>query len=119
MSDVTDRITFVRMGVAPAGLEWKFRRAVARVGVVDEVMADHATNWCGRPYRRTEVLPACSTAEQPRVTWSIDGDIIAEFIPEERGPDQLIVRDVSVLDVLRRRLRSRHVTIEYPTWPHS
>jgi hypothetical protein len=55
--------------------------------------------------------------EQPRVTWSIDGDVIAEFIPEEHGPSHLIVRDISVLRALRKRLRSGHVTMEYSTWP--
>jgi hypothetical protein len=70
-------------------LEWKFRRAVARVGVVDEVMAGHAAHWCGRAYRRTDVLPPCSMGEQPRVTWSIDVDVIA--LARHATPGEMVV----------------------------
>jgi hypothetical protein len=100
-------------------LDWRFRRAVQRVAVVDDVLADYATNWCRRPLRRREVLPLTSAVELPGVTWSIDGDVMVEFFPDDRGPGRLIVREIALTRLLRKRLRSRHVTIEYRNWPSS
>jgi hypothetical protein len=56
-------------------LEWRFRRAVERVAVVDEVLADYATNWCRRPLPTTS-LPA---PRPPRCAGALRGD----------GPDRV------------------------------
>ena len=98
-------------------LHWRFRRAVERVSVVDEVLADYATSWCRRPLRRREVLPLTSAVELPGVVWSIDGDVMVEYLVADRGPSRLVVREIALLRILEKRLRSRHVVIEYRSWP--
>jgi hypothetical protein len=102
-----------------AALEWRFRRAVERVAVVDDVLAEYATSAFHRPFRRREVRPLASAVELPGVTWSIDDDVMVEFFPSANGPGSLIVRDVTLTELLRRRLRTKHVTIEYRSWPSS
>jgi hypothetical protein len=92
---------------------WRFRRAVSRVVVVDSILADYATSYCGLPVRRRDVLPLQSAVEVPGVTWSIDGEVMVEFVPGERGPGRLIVREIALLSSVKRQLRSRHVRIEY------
>jgi hypothetical protein len=78
-----------------AALEWRFRRAVERVAVVDDVLAEYATSAFHRPFRRREVRPLASAVELPGVTWSIDDDVMVEFFPSANGPGRLIVRDVT------------------------
>jgi hypothetical protein len=92
---------------------WRFQRAVARVGVVDDILADYATSYCGRPLRRHEVAPMESAVQVPGVTWSIDGDVMVEFLASDRGPGRLVVHEIALLTDLRKRLRSRHVLIEH------
>lgn len=99
-----------------ATLHWRHRRAVARVGeIVDEVVADFATTCWGRPFRRREVLPLSSAIELPGVVWSIEGETIVELLTttEEQGPSRLVVHELSLLALLRKRVRSRHVTVEH------
>ena len=92
---------------------WRFERAVARVRAVDGIIAEHATSYCGRPYRRQDVRPLESAIALPGVTWSIDGEVVVEFLPGDTGAARLIVRDVALLRPLRRALRSRRLRIEH------
>jgi hypothetical protein len=92
---------------------WRFDRAVARVDAVDDVLADFATSICGRPYRRRDVGPMESAVQVPSVTWTIEDDVVVEFLPAERGPSLLVVRDIALLRPLKQRFRSRHITVEY------
>jgi hypothetical protein len=93
--------------------DWVFERAVARVeAVVDEVVADYATSYVGRAVQRRDVLPP---RPLPGITWSIDGDLVVEFVHRESGPDQLFVHEIALLDIVKRRLRTRHLQIEYAT----
>ena len=88
-----------------AGARWRFDRAVARVEVVHTILADYATSYCGRPLRRRDLAP--------RVIWTIDGDVMAEYVHHDEGPGRLIVREVALVGLIKKQLRSRHVTIEY------
>jgi hypothetical protein len=76
-------------------------------------VADYAVSYCGRPVRRREVAPLQSALHFPGVTWSIDGDVVVEFLASDRGPGRLLVHDIALLRPLRKRLRSRHVQIAY------
>ena len=82
---------------------------------VDDVVAEHATAYWGRPYRRREVRPFESAVELPGLTWSIEGEsvVVLVSIADDGGPARLIVRDVGLLAPLRKVLRSRHVRIEH------
>jgi hypothetical protein len=83
------------------------------VRVVDAILADYATCYCGRPVRRREVKPMESAVELPGITWSIEGDVMVEFLPRDSGPGRLIVHEIAILSLVKKQLRSRHVTIEY------
>jgi len=96
-----------------ASAAWRFSRAVERVRVVDAILADYATSYCGRPVRRREVKPMESAVELPGITWSIEGDVMVEFLPGDRGPGRLIVHEIAILSLVKKQLRSRHLTIEY------
>jgi hypothetical protein len=96
-----------------ASAAWRFSRAVERVRVVDAILADYATSYCGRPVRRREVKPMESAVELPGITWSIEGDVMVEFLPGDGGPGRLIVHEIAILSLVKKQLRSRHVTIEY------
>ncbi len=86
---------------------------MARVeDVVEEVVADFAVSYVGRPVRRREILPP---RPLPGVAWSIDGDLVVEFVHRASGRDQLLVHDIALLDVLRKRLRTRHVDVTHVT----
>ena len=95
---------------------WRFRRAVARVeATVEEVVADFATSVVGRPVQRRDIVPP---QPLPGIAWSIDGDLVVEFVHRNHGPDHLLVHDVAVLDVLNKRVRTRHVEVQHvaTTW---
>jgi hypothetical protein len=99
-----------------ADRDWRYRRAVARVEeVVEEVVADFAVSYVGRPVQRRDIVPP---RPLPGVTWSIDGDLVVEFVYRDSERDQLLVHDIAVLDVLRKRLRTRHVEVTHvaTTW---
>jgi hypothetical protein len=93
-----------------------FRRAVARVeAAVEQILADHATAYVGRPVQRRDIPPP---RPLPGISWSIDGEVVVEFVHRRTGRDQLLVHDVAVLEDLRKRLRTRHVDVVHvpPTW---
>jgi hypothetical protein len=91
--------------------DWRFQRAVARVeSVVEEVVAEHAVSYVGRPVERRDVL-----SPLPGISWSIDGELVVEFRHHQSEPDQLLVHDVALLDVLRKRFRTRHVEVAHVT----
>ena len=73
---------------------WRFRRAVSRVAAVDSILAEYATSYCGLPVRRREVMPLQSAVEVPGVTWTIDGEVMVEFLPGDSGPGRLVVREI-------------------------
>jgi hypothetical protein len=92
---------------------WRLERALARVRVVDDVVAEHATSYCGRPARRRDIPPLTSAVELPGARWSIDGELVVEFLASEVGPGRLVVHDVALLAPLKKLLRSRHVSVEH------
>jgi len=95
---------------------WRYERAVARVeATVDQVVADHATVYVGRPAERHVVRPP---RPLPGLTWSIDKELVVEFVHRPEARDQRFVHDVAILRALKKRIRSRHVDIVYAetTW---
>jgi hypothetical protein len=94
---------------------WLFERAVDRVLVIDSIVADYATAICGRPARRRDHPPggAVGGDDDPRVTWSIDGDELVTFRPSRRGPGVVTIHEIGLLEPLRKELRSRHLMVEY------
>ena len=92
---------------------WRFQRALARVKVVEGIVADYATAYCGRPVRRREAGPLESAVQLPGVTWSIDGDLVVEYLVAPSGPAQLVVHDIALLRPLRKALRSRHISVKW------
>jgi hypothetical protein len=92
---------------------WRFSRAIARTRVVDVLVADFATSWCGRPFRRKEVGPLESAIQLPGVRWTIEGDVMVELLYEAGRPSRLVVHEIALLQPLRKALRTRHVTVEY------
>ena len=93
--------------------EWLFQRAVARVEPgVEEIVADFATSYVGRAVQRHDVLPP---RPLPGMAWSIDRDLVVEFVHRESVPDELLVHEFALLDVLKRRFRTRHVHVAYVT----
>jgi hypothetical protein len=93
--------------------EWLFQRAVARVEPgVEEIVADFATSYVGRAVRRDDYRPP---RPLPGIAWSVDGDLVVEFVHRESAPDQLLVHDVALLRVLKRRFRTRHVHVVHVT----
>jgi hypothetical protein len=93
--------------------DWRFRRAVARVeGVVEEVVADHAVSYVGRPVQRRDILPP---RPLPGIAWSIDGELVVEFVHRVGDRDQLLVHDVALLNALKKRIRTRHVDVAHVT----
>jgi hypothetical protein len=98
---------------ADVAARWQHRRAVARVAVVDDLVAEYATTFWGRPFRRRDVRPLESAVELAGVTWSIDGEVVVELLTAAHGPSRLLVHQVALLRPIRKRLRSRHVVIEH------
>ena len=92
---------------------WRFERAVARVAAVDEIVAEYATSYCGRPFRRRDTPPLASAVDLPGVTWTIEGDVVVELLYAEHGPSRLLVHDIGLLRPVRRAIRSRHVTVAH------
>ena len=98
------------MEVSDRAATWRFTRSVARVEIVDRVLADYATT-CGRPVRRREHgLPGRARGY---VSWSIDGEVMVEFLPGLKGPGRLLVHEIGLVAPLKKQLRTRHVAIEY------
>jgi hypothetical protein len=93
--------------------DWLFQRAVARVEApVEQIVADFATSCVGRPVQRRS---SPSSRPLSGIAWSIDGDLVVEFVHRASGPDELLVHEVALLCMLKRRFRSRHVRVAYVT----
>jgi len=94
------------VGQDDAAFRWRFSRALARVGpVVEEVLAEYASAYWGRPFRRHD--------DGARVRWLIEREAVVELAWSGQGPATLLVHDIALLRPLRRRLRTRHVRVEY------
>ena len=93
---------------------WRFNRAVARVHVVDAIVAGYATSYWGRPVRRRVVQPLASAVEVAGVRWSIEDEVVVEFLPTDGGPDRLVVYELALVAPIKKQLRTRHVSIERP-----
>jgi hypothetical protein len=48
---------------------------------------------------------------RPRVEWTIDRELVLALLVPERAKPTLVVHDFSLLDPLRRAIRTRHVHI--------
>ena len=93
---------------------WRFARAVRRVRTAEPIIADYATSICGRPVRRREVAPLESAVQLPGVTWTIDGDVVVEFLPsDDRTAHRMLVYEIGLVRPLRKAIRTRHIEIEY------
>jgi hypothetical protein len=92
---------------------WRFSRAVERVRAVDRIVADYATTYCGRPVRRYDVAPLESAVHVPGVTWTIEGEVVIEFVSEDAGPGRLNVYEFALLRPVKQAIRSRHIVINY------
>lgn len=89
--------------------DWRFERAVARVeATVEKVVAEFATSYVGRPVQRRDVNPP---RPLPGITWSIDGDLVVEFVHRDSARDQVLVHDIALLHALKKQLRTRHVDV--------
>ena len=104
------------MTPVPDRRAWLFERAVARVeAVVEQILAEYATSYVGRPVTRRDILPP---RQLPGIAWSIEGELVVEFVHRETARDQLFVHQIALLDGLKRRFRTRHVQVDYvnTTW---
>ena len=82
----------------PAG--WRFERAVARIEpTVDSILAEYATCYWRRPYRRR--------VGDASITWSIDDETVLEFRFADSGPSELVVHDFGLFEPLRKAIRTR------------
>ena len=81
-----------------------------RVQPLEALLADYATNVCGLPLRRQENVDD----DQPSVTWSIDGEPMAQLLVTPEGPDRLVIHELSLLGPARKAVRTRHIQIDYP-----
>ena len=84
--------------------DWRYQRAVARVEVaVEEIVAELTRpSYEGRPVQRREILPP---RPLPGIVWSIDGELVVEFVYRDSVPDQLLVHDIALLHTLKRRFQ--------------
>lgn len=95
---------------------WRYRRAVARTAVIEELLADYATSICGRPVRRREVPPLTSAIELPGVVWSIDGDVMVELLVVDGERPRVVVHEIALMKPIKRALRTRHLDVELAAW---
>jgi hypothetical protein len=91
-----------------SGAAWRLRQVLSRLDEVDAVVAEYAAAYYGRPYRRQE-----TATPRPAVTWSIDKEVVAELVvdADDPGPARLLVHELGLLQPLRKRIRSGHLTI--------
>jgi hypothetical protein len=99
--------------VTDRGDDWLFERAVRRVDIVDEVVADYAVSIWGRPVRRRESRSDQVEGILGKVTWSIDDEVVVELTAVARGRHEVAVYDVGLLRSLRQSLRSRRVLVAH------
>jgi hypothetical protein len=95
---------------------WRYRRAIARAAVVEQIVADYATSICGRPVRRREVPPLTSAVELPGVIWSIDGDVMVELLVVDGERPRVVVHEIALVMPIKRALRTRHLGVERAAW---
>jgi len=94
---------------------WRCQRALARIEPqVEAIVAAHATSYWQRGARRYDRWP---DDVQPYgvVRWTIDDELVLELRVAVRGAAELVVHDFSLIDPLRKALRTRHVRIRYAT----
>jgi hypothetical protein len=95
---------------------WRCQRALARIEPsVEAIVAEHATSFWQRGARRYAVWPGLDR-QDGRVRWVIDNELVLELRVAARGAAELVVHDFSLIDPLRKGLRTRHVRIRYATF---
>jgi hypothetical protein len=81
--------------------------AIAKVeAAIDGIVADYVTTYALLPVQRREL-------EDGAVTWSSDKEVLVELSSGDRQPARVVVREIGLLQPLKKQLRSRRVTIEY------
>jgi hypothetical protein len=92
---------------------WRCQRALARIEPqVEAIVAEHATCFWQRGARRYEAWPG-PDQDDGRVRWTIDNELVLELRVAPHGPALLIVHDFSLIEPLRKALRTRHVQIRH------
>lgn len=92
----------------------RLRRACRRIEpATQDVLADHATEYWQRGAARRTATDAATG--RPRVEWTIDRELVLELLVPSRGPSTLVVHDFSLLEPLRRVIRTRHVVVRLAT----
>jgi hypothetical protein len=81
--------------------------AIAKVeAAIDGIVAEYVTTYALLPVQRREL-------EDGAVTWSSDKEVLVELSSGDRQPARVVVREIGLLQPLKKQLRSRRVTIEY------
>jgi hypothetical protein len=81
--------------------------AISKVeAAIDGIVADYVTTYALLPVQRREL-------EDGAVTWSSDKEVLVELSSGDRQPARVVVREIGLLQPLKKQLRSRRVTIEY------
>ena len=95
---------------------WRCQRALARLErPVEAIIAEHATCFWQRGARRYERWPGLDQPDA-RVWWVIDHELVLELRVAVRGAAELVVHDFSLIEPLRKSLRTRHVRIRQATF---
>ena len=91
------------------GRPWRALRVEARIEpAVTKILVDHAQSYWQRPLARREEADG-------RVLWTIDREVVLELRTAARGPSELVVHDFSLLEPLRKAVRTRHVRVRFAT----
>lgn len=95
---------------------WRCQRVLARIEPqVEAIVAEHASGYWQRGARRREEWPDADRSDG-RVRWTIDNELVLELRVPPRRTAELVVHDFSLIDALRKALRTRHVRIRYATF---
>jgi hypothetical protein len=82
---------------------------------VEAIVAEHAPSLWQRGARRYEFWPGLGNPDG-RVRCTIDNELVLELRVAMRGKSELVVHDFSLIDLLRKALRTCHGRIRYATF---